>query len=92
MGVTRVEVITTSDSGANTLTLTNKLVSSSDSGALTVSIGAGGATVDASSLQAGDTDLRGGLDVLRAQFAMQRAMARIKVARRRRTGAPSARP
>ncbi len=43
-------------------------------------------------LQGRDTDLRGGLDVLRAQFAMQRAMARIKVARRRRTGAPSARP
>lgn len=43
-------------------------------------------------LQGRDVDLRGGLDVLRAQFAMQRAMARIKVARRRRTGVPSSRP
>lgn len=43
-------------------------------------------------LQGRDTELRGGLDVLRAQLAMQRSMARIKVARRRRSGAPSARP
>jgi F-type H+-transporting ATPase subunit epsilon len=40
-----------------------------------------------------DTELpRGGIDVLRAQLAMQRAIARINVARRRRTGVPSARP
>ncbi len=44
-------------------------------------------------LQGRDQDLRSGVDVLRAQLSMQRAMARIKVVRRRRgTGVPSQRP
>ncbi len=34
---------------------------------------------------------RSGMDVLRAQLALSRAMARINVVRRRRTGVPSAR-
>lgn len=39
-----------------------------------------------------DGDLpRGGVDVLRAQLALARAIARINVVRRRRTGAPSMR-
>lgn len=39
-----------------------------------------------------DSDLpRGGVDVLRAQLALARAIARINVVRRRRTGAPSMR-
>jgi F-type H+-transporting ATPase subunit epsilon len=43
-------------------------------------------------LQGRDQDLHGGLDVLRAQLAVQRALARVRVARRRRTGVPSQRP
>lgn len=42
-----------------------------------------------------ETTPQGGLDVLRAQLAMQRAMIRIRVARRRRgaaSGAPQQRP
>jgi len=40
-----------------------------------------------------DTEVpRSGLDVFRAQLALSRSMARINVVRRRRTGAPSARP
>ena len=39
-------------------------------------------------------DLVGGLDVLRAQLALQRALTRLRVARRRQspTGVPSSRP
>jgi F-type H+-transporting ATPase subunit epsilon len=42
-------------------------------------------------LQGRDMDLQGGVDVLRAQLALQRSLARIKVARRRRggTGVPT---
>ena len=46
-------------------------------------------------LQGRDTDLLGGMDVLRAQLALQRSLTRLRVARRRAggaTGAPSARP
>jgi RimJ/RimL family protein N-acetyltransferase len=44
-------------------------------------------------LEGRDVDLRGGLDVLRAQLALQRSLTRIRVARRRSaTGAPSQRP
>ena len=43
-------------------------------------------------LEGRDQALRGGLDVLRAQLALQRSLARLRVARRRAgsaTGAPS---
>jgi F-type H+-transporting ATPase subunit epsilon len=42
-------------------------------------------------LQGRDMDLQGGVDVLRAQLALQRSLARIKVVRRRRggTGVPT---
>ncbi len=44
-------------------------------------------------LQGRDADLRGGVDVLRAQLALQRANARVKVSRRRRgTGVPATQP
>ncbi|MFA7248880.1 MAG: ATP synthase F1 subunit epsilon [Dehalococcoidia bacterium] len=46
-------------------------------------------------LQGRDVNLVGGIDVLRAQLALQRSLTRLRVARRRvggATGAPSARP
>ena len=46
-------------------------------------------------LQGRDVDLVGGMDVLRAQLALQRSLTRLRVARRRAggaTGVPSSRP
>lgn len=46
-------------------------------------------------LEGRDQDVAGGLDVLRAQLALQRSLARLRVARRRvggATGVPSQRP
>ena len=46
-------------------------------------------------LQGRDATLSGGMDVLRAQLALQRSLTRLRVARRRvggATGAPSSRP
>ena len=54
-----------------------------------------GQPLEQARLQGRDATLSGGMDVLRAQLALQRSLTRLRVARRRvggATGAPSSRP